>query len=226
MDSHAWSEAYFPGYGWVEFEPTPGFILPATATAAEDIAALGGGDFLEDEEDEEDLLDFPAGNFGVGEQGGSILDNSAALGALGALLALVLGAAGAWYVYWRILVRTPGPFGAFEGMCRLAALAGVGPDGSHTPREFCSHLATQFPVVGADVLVLGDVYSRVRYGIQKELEPTGQETVRERPDVQTEPGAWDERPHPAPFDAAQDRQKKRPLRQPEPFLLPKRAVGQ
>ena len=55
---------------------------------------------------------------------------------------------------------------------------------------------------------------------------TGQETVRERPDVQTEPGAWDERPHPAPFDAAQDRQKKRPLRQPEPFLLPKRAVGQ
>ncbi len=178
MDSHAWSEAYFPGYGWVEFEPTPGFILPATATAADDIAALGGGDFLEDEEDEEDLLDFPAGNFGIGEQGGSILDNSAALGALGALLALVLGAAGAWYVYWRILVRTPGPFGAFEGMCRLAALAGVGPAGSHTPREFCSHLATLYPVVGADVLVLGDVYSRVRYGVQKELEPASQEFGR------------------------------------------------
>ena len=178
MDSHAWSEAYFPGYGWVEFEPTPGFILPATAIAAEDIATLGTGDFLDDEEDEEDLVDFPSGNFGVGEQGGSLLDSSAALGVLGALLALALGAAGAWYVYWRILVRTPGPFGAFEGMCRLAALAGVGPDGSHTPREFSSHLATLYPVVGADVLVLGDVYSRVRYSVQKELEPTSQEFGR------------------------------------------------
>ncbi len=32
-DAHAWVEAFFPGSGWVEFEPTPGFI---------DTAALGG----------------------------------------------------------------------------------------------------------------------------------------------------------------------------------------
>ncbi|MGH2405564.1 MAG: transglutaminaseTgpA domain-containing protein, partial [bacterium] len=32
-DAHAWVEAFFPGLGWVEFEPTPGFT---------DTAALGG----------------------------------------------------------------------------------------------------------------------------------------------------------------------------------------
>ena len=32
-DAHAWVEVYFPGVGWVEFEPTPGFT---------DTAALGG----------------------------------------------------------------------------------------------------------------------------------------------------------------------------------------
>ncbi|MGH2372611.1 MAG: transglutaminase TgpA family protein [bacterium] len=32
-DAHAWVEAFFPGVGWVEFEPTPGFL---------ETAALGG----------------------------------------------------------------------------------------------------------------------------------------------------------------------------------------
>lgn len=27
-DAHSWVEVYFPGYGWIEFEPTSGFSLP------------------------------------------------------------------------------------------------------------------------------------------------------------------------------------------------------
>ena len=27
--SHAWVEVFFPGYGWIPFEPTPGKSLPA-----------------------------------------------------------------------------------------------------------------------------------------------------------------------------------------------------
>lgn len=28
-DAHSWVEVYFPGYGWLQFEPTSGFTLPA-----------------------------------------------------------------------------------------------------------------------------------------------------------------------------------------------------
>jgi transglutaminase-like putative cysteine protease len=33
LDAHAWVEVLFPGLGWVEFEPTPGFVDPAVAEA-------------------------------------------------------------------------------------------------------------------------------------------------------------------------------------------------
>ncbi|GGD87898.1 transglutaminase domain-containing protein [Paenibacillus nasutitermitis] len=50
-DAHAWVEVYFPGVGWVAFEPTPGFTGPAGepgpggggAAAADSAAALKQG---------------------------------------------------------------------------------------------------------------------------------------------------------------------------------------
>jgi len=51
-DAHAWVEAWFAGYGWLAFDPTPGRgTLTATYTNASDsadaIAALGSGRFLD-----------------------------------------------------------------------------------------------------------------------------------------------------------------------------------
>lgn len=37
-DAHSWVEAYFPGYGWLPFEPTSGFSLPVNGLEA-DVAA-------------------------------------------------------------------------------------------------------------------------------------------------------------------------------------------
>ncbi len=55
-DAHAWVEAWFAGYGWLPFDPTPGRgTLSATYTLASDsadaVAALGTGRFLDFDED-------------------------------------------------------------------------------------------------------------------------------------------------------------------------------
>lgn len=40
-DAHAWPELYFPGYGWLRFEPTPGSSLAGQGTAVAPLYATG-----------------------------------------------------------------------------------------------------------------------------------------------------------------------------------------
>lgn len=163
----AWPEVYFPGIGWVEFNPTPtqpairrpGATAPAPTGSTTDAA---------NEPDPElplDLgLDAPppeepafAGDASSSSSWPLILG----LAVAGAVIAVVgVGARFAWEAGLGSLAR---PSQTWEKTLRLARWAKLGGRPAETPREFASRVRSTAPEAGA-VSYLASQYERARFG--------------------------------------------------------------
>jgi transglutaminase-like putative cysteine protease len=157
QDAHAWVEAYFPGYGWIEFEPTPSqppFARPdaslSTGSDSGDGTAAGDPSLDPNDPDRinrfEDQLNQDDGSGGF--SGDSVvaavraIDPRPALALLGLLLALLALAVARFN--WRF--RRYGPIESAWGKTRLlASYVGYPAHPSQTTYEFASSLGAAIP---------------------------------------------------------------------------------
>ncbi|MBT4072264.1 MAG: transglutaminase domain-containing protein [Chloroflexi bacterium] len=146
VDSHGWAQAFFPDYGWIDLESTPGVPQPLRGTLPElevtfsgttDSFAAGDNPFTE------------TGEFPQGEGDGPDLDDllSATRSESSTpLWPFVVGVAGVLglvvsILAWRWRFWAMSPTGrAYAGMSRLGWLSGTGRRRYETPGEYALRL--------------------------------------------------------------------------------------
>ncbi|MCH8136846.1 MAG: transglutaminase domain-containing protein, partial [Proteobacteria bacterium] len=177
-DRHGWSQVYFPGYGWIDYETTPGQIITQRGQLA---PVIGGGDV------------FAAGAIGSAEDELAFLSDIADLdrlaresrnalaadarrriaeetsqtafpwrpfawagGALGLVVALV-------FAWWLSLRGMDAPTRAYARMNRVAALMGMKRHPNLTAREFAAGLGSRTFAAREHASLIADEYQRRVY---------------------------------------------------------------
>jgi Transglutaminase-like superfamily len=198
-DAHSWVEAYFPGWGWQEFDPTPTRSLPSGAsmsnhTTEQDVAAQAARDKTNAKQaggiakQLQHLPKTPGAPPGGKGQGPATALGPAhkpwrpgfiAASLLVVLLAVVLTAiAKLASVRWRYLRRGPRAqaAAAYHELTTFVGDQGVPPASSRTFEELAHQVDH---IYGVDAKAFARAASRARYGPEQGAEPAEQRMRRE-----------------------------------------------
>jgi transglutaminase-like putative cysteine protease len=180
---HAWPQVYFPGYGWVDIEATPGgpashvsistpwISSPAIEESPQWDVWMGelppsiyniGNINIENMQgggaDETDSLSFAA------KLGRAVLFIFIAALIIAVLIGLILVIRSLSFRWlWRV-DRSAVAYGTYINMCRLAAMVGLVPRPQQTPLEFTAQLVEALPQDAEAVNYIARVYMENRFG--------------------------------------------------------------
>lgn len=167
-DAHSWVQIYFPGSGWLNFDPTPGFAVPNQPAAAPlpsssptPVTSSPTSTPTKTHSTHPLPTDPQPGPSAV--QGDifvqRLLLTFALLFLLGSLLALGLA-----IVRYRKSRRSNSSITAlYARLCRVAGLVGAPPAPWQTPYEYTFALSRRFPDVAGALRRLADLFVRVRW---------------------------------------------------------------
>ena len=178
QNSFAWPEVYFPGLGWIEFNPTSS--EPAILRTGTDDQAFSDDEFEEDEEPDD--APFIPTDPAEDQLEALQLDEGSNLPALlimitlgGFVVVTAIGGITFQLVWQRGLGGLPYPVQIWEKTLRLAGWARIRPLPQDTARDVSARLRHELSEV-EDLDYLGETFLRARYG-RKELPPEDKERL-------------------------------------------------
>jgi transglutaminase-like putative cysteine protease len=156
--AHWWVEVYFPGTGWVEFDPT-GTVgqplpIPSGSVGPPTARPTGAVPTFRDE---------PDATFPVRPGGGTTGTGVGPFIAIAVIL-LIGVAALAWVAIRRTPTKPMHPDRAWGSLARLAARLGLGPRPSQTVYEYAGALGDEVPAVRVELTTLARAKVEVAYG--------------------------------------------------------------
>lgn len=161
-DAHTWVEAFFPGYGWIPFEPTPPSAQGVYTPFLRGSAAVNGGPATGATETPAPASSKP----GFQDQepaGGSAGSAGTGLPAV-VVFALVVAALALLVAVWALFMYLPrSPRGAWWRLEMLGAMRGMRRRSGETHRQYAERVATSAPRAAEQLHELAAVLARSEF---------------------------------------------------------------
>lgn len=191
-DAHSWVQVYFPGHGWISFDPTPGYsisnaqstqttpkptptpvVVHPTPTPKKSNQPVPTAQTTPHTGNKKQVAkQTPFANNQV------ILLFIALAVLLLALLFFCYACALSW---WRRMYASSSPVaGMFWRICRVASWAGLAPGKWQTPYEYSGMLNQHFPLRATPFSQLTELFVQDRWGTPQQLPDAFDETTVEQ----------------------------------------------